>query len=577
MKTAPVQKNTSAAVLSLSKISKSFAGKTVLDDVSLDIQQGEIFGLVGPDGAGKTTLIEIVAGLTRQDRGEIIRGRGIGTIGFVPQDLALYQDLTVEESLDYQASLIDGALKDPDRYRQWKERTLSDMGLWRFRDRLTSRLSGGMRQKLALCLALIGSPGLLVLDEPTTGLDPAARLEMWRILQDLAAGGVSILISTPILSESENCHRVALIYRGSIRISGTCQDLKNSLSGFARAIVKAGAPGSPEDLEELELAISNKASIHRLGDHLEILAGKEDLAALREQLPDYAIWKDSQLTMENVFFHEVLEQSGENPGKTMAQSPPSRDRRRSGTAIEATGIEKRFGDFTAVSELDLTIEYGSILGLLGANGAGKTTCMKMLCGLTSASGGKIEINGKGDTRQASTRKSIGYMSQKFSLYEKLTVLENLRFYATVYEVPRGQRQSRIDRIVERFGLEEVGSELVGNLPLGWKQRVSFGAAVLHEPDILFLDEPTAGVDPLARRKMWQMIRELRGQGRAILVTTHYMDEAIHCDTLALMHRSRLVAAGSPLELKERFASGDDDLYLDEVFIRVIEASEGERP
>ncbi|MEY4520553.1 MAG: hypothetical protein RLZZ499_3153, partial [Cyanobacteriota bacterium] len=431
--------------------------------------------------------------------------------------------------------------------------------LEQFPNRLAGQLSGGMKQKLALCCALIAEPQVLLLDEPTTGVDPVSRREFWDLLASVAAEGVSIVVATPYLDEAERCHRIALIYEGKIQQMGTLTELRASL-GLHRLEVRAKNLPAVEKALLFNSLAKGISDLQSFGDRLDVLVtdieqGTEEIHQLlaQQQLELESLQPDEP-TLENVFVTR-LRQQGSEP--TFIEFPRYRGAQRidktqstSQIAIGATNLQKTFGEFPAVKGINLEIKYGEIYGLLGANGAGKTTTIKMLCGLLPASAGEMILASQTKNLHSSqVRSRLGYMSQKFTLYDDLTIKQNLEFYCGVYSVPSKLRREKIDWVLATCGL--VGKEdiVTGNLPGGWKQRVAFGASVMHEPEILFLDEPTSGVDPLARRQFWRLIRDFAHQGTAVLVTTHYLEEAENCNRMGFMVAGEIVAQGSPSQIK----------------------------
>lgn len=551
----------SEVVVSARQLCKNYKGVKALDGLDLEVGRGDLFGLVGPDGAGKSTALKILAGVLKASAGEAqVFGRSASAaralVGFVPQNCALYPELTVDESLAYEAGLH----RVPDDvFQKLRQKHLERMGLSQFGSRLTSKLSGGMRQNLALCCALVSQPRLILLDEPTTGLDPIARRELWQTLVALAEEGVTTIIATPFLDEAERCSRIALMYQGKIQQNGTPEELQESL-GLRRLeiTIKSAAPdqNGGKQISALSEKISlsdNIVDIYPFGDHIEVLA-KDGPAALNQIKSASGAGQlnchESTPTMENVFVMRLRALGLKELVPPAFPQVNSSSNSAAASAIRATNLVKRYGDFTAVDDLSLDIKYGEIYGLLGANGAGKTTTIKMLCGLLAPTSGQVSLAGEsGSLRSRELRRKIGYMSQKFTLYDGLTVAENLEFYSAIYELPMARRKQQLDWALATCGLAHLASSLVGSLPLGWKQRIAFGAAVMHDPQVIFLDEPTAGVDPLARRQIWRSIRDFAKRGAAILVTTHYLDEAEYCNRLCFVSASKMVTEGTPTAIK----------------------------
>ena len=532
-------------------------GKTIaIRGLDLQIRRGELFGLIGPDGAGKTTTFNILGGVMEATAGD---GKILGLpardarnyTGYLTQQFSLYPDLSVDENIYYSAGL---RLVPENQVDARRTKYLKLMQLDSFRDRLAGRLSGGMKQKLALCCALIAEPQVLLLDEPTTGVDTIARREFWDILAGLTAQNITVLVATPDLDEAERCDRVALIYNGQIQQMGSPSELKGNL-GLNRLIIRTS---QLIQAEKTLIVTGEIAEVSTLGDRLEVLVKdvKSGIAFVRDRLTQNNVQfeeiQPESPTLENVFT-TLLRQKGSVPKslpfprvKSLAISEPAKAK----IAISARNLNRVFGSFHAVVDLNLDIRYGDVYGLLGANGAGKTTAIKMLCGLLPISSGEISLAGEtGNLRSAELRQRIGYMSQKFTLYDDLTILENLQFYSGVYGIPPRQQREKIRWILSISGLEGQEHLLTRQLPGGWKQRVAFGASVIHEPEILFLDEPTSGVDVLARQQFWQLINDFARHGTAILVTTHYMNEAEQCSRMCFMVAGQKVAEGSASEIK----------------------------
>lgn len=469
------------ACVSVRGLGRRFGAITALDDVAFDVRAGELFGIVGPDGAGKTTLLRILAGVLPPSTGDAtVLGASMAReperakphVAYMAQRFGLYEDLTVRENIEFYADLY----RVPKAERPARLERLYDFSrLGDFEDRLAGALSGGMKQKLALCCALIHRPELLLLDEPTFGVDPISRRDLWLIIHEMVAEGVTAIVTTSYLEEAERCDRVALLDRGRVVAVGEPASLREALEGRLRTAAPAAGP------------------------------------AMHASAP------------------AVL-----SPAPT----------------VEAIELVRRFGDFVAVDRVTFTVERGEVFGFLGPNGAGKTTTIKMLTGLLPPSGGVARVAGVDVAREpVEARRRIGYMSQRFSLYPDLTVAENIELFAGLYGVTGDRLRERRAWVLEMAGLAGREDRLTADLPLGWKQRLALGCAVLHEPPILFLDEPTSGVDPVARQAFWELIRGLADNGTTVLVSTHYMEEAEHCDRLILMNRGRIIASGTPAELR----------------------------
>lgn len=528
--------------------------------MNLDVFAGEIFGLIGPDGAGKTTTFQILAGVMPQTAGIVeVLGQAPREVrlqmGYLTQRFSLYQDMSVWENLRYAAGLRE--VSDTEFQRR-SDRYLGLLDLARFQDRLAKQLSGGMKQKLALCCTLIHNPRLVLLDEPTTGVDPVSRREFWDILAQLASTeGITTVVATPYLDEAERCARIALMYEGQIQQCDTPARIKASLGGQRLEVLLPVA-----DLDRAEDTLRQNADlremvsdVQRFGDRLDVLTrqpqqtAKEIQRLLAQQQIAIATISTDAPTLENTFVARLRDLKGE----PIASEYPRlyRAERSVGTAIGANHLNKVFGEFHAVKNICLDIQYGEVFGLLGANGAGKTTTIKILCGLLSASSGQVTLAGEtGELRSEWVRQKIGYMSQKFTLYDDLTIDQNLEFYCGVYGIPRRHRRAKKNWVLHISDLVGQQHRMTGTLPGGWKQRVAFGASVMHEPKILFLDEPTSGVDPLARRQFWRWINEFARQGMAVLVTTHYLEEAEQCHRLGFMVAGELVAQGTPRQVKD---------------------------
>jgi ABC-2 type transport system ATP-binding protein len=536
-------------------LTKRYGPVEAVRGIDFEVTSGEIFGLIGPDGAGKTSVFQVLGGVMSATAGEaIMLGRPARdarpSVGYLTQVFSLYHDLSVSENLRYMGELRRLPAEVIDR----RGRQYLDMfGLGRFMTRLAGQLSGGMKQKLSLACALIIQPKILLLDEPTTGVDPVSRREFWDALATLSGQGITIVIATPYLDEAERCTRIALMHDGRVHDVGTPSDLRQRL-GLHRLVLRVPDLPTADDVLRSTAAITD---VQRFGDRLDVLV--DDLISgevitrqtLRNAGIDVNHIRRTSPTLENTFV-TLLRQSGGDITPAPFPVRPTEQEKRSGTsiAIGARHLTKKFGAFEAVKDVSLTVRHGEIYGLLGANGAGKTTTIKMLCGLTEPTSGETHLAGEsGFLRSALIRQRVGYMSQKFSLYEDLTIEENLDFFAGVYHVPLGERADKKRWVLSFAGLDGKGHLLTASLPGGWKQRIAFGAAVMHEPSVLFLDEPTSGVDPLARRAFWRAINDLADRGAAILVTTHYLEEAEQCNRLGLLVAGELVAEGTPSDLK----------------------------
>jgi len=549
-----VGEKSDAPAIRVRGLRKSYGSIEAVRSIDLDVNSGEIFGLIGPDGAGKTSVFQILGGVMPATAGEaIMLGRSArdarSYVGYLTQVFSLYHDLTVGENLRYMGELR--RLSDEEIEGRGR-RYLEMFGMDRFMDRLAGKLSGGMKQKLSLACALIIEPRILLLDEPTTGVDPVSRREFWDALADLSGQGITIVIATPYLDEAERCTRVSLMHGGRIHQTGTPSELRDHL-GLQRLIVRAAKLSQAEDLLDETKGIDDA---QRFGDHLDVMV--KDASAgeklTRQTLQAAGIEveeiKAAPPTLENTFVAMLRHVEDEVRATPFPIKREFQKRPADAVALGARDLTKTFGGFTAVNKVNLEVKYGEVYGLLGANGAGKTTTIKMLCGLIGPTMGEAELAGEtGSLRSSFVRQRVGYMSQKFSLYDDLTIEENLDFFAGVYQVPLAERAEKKRWVLSFSGLQGRGGQMTDSLPGGWKQRVAFGAAVMHEPSVLFLDEPTSGVDPLARRAFWKMINSFADRGMGVLVTTHYLEEAEQCNRLGFMVAGELVAQGTPSGLK----------------------------
>jgi len=607
----------SAPIIDLQNVFKRFvAGKrtiTALDGLSAEVGAGRITGLVGPDGAGKTTLIRLITGLLKPDSGSVhVLGLDASahaqkiqaSVGYMPQRFGLYEDLSVSENMDLYADLQ--GLAGADRESRF-DRLMTFTGLGPFRKRLAGRLSGGMKQKLGLACTLVRPPRLLLLDEPSVGVDPVSRRELWSIVHSLVGEGMSVLWATAYLDEAERCHEVLLLNEGRLLDAGPPRSFGDRLKGRTfimhaesadrRAVLREviGFPSVVDAIikgREIRILLSKDADADDLSRYCRDLAG----GTLQVEAVD-PVFEDSFIALlkEQGAASATPEPSGShiarpvNGGEASHEASPApvpgEGPRREGGAnngkpvIEVAGLVRKFGNFTAVDGIDFAVERGEIFGLLGPNGAGKSTTFKMLCGLLPPTDGKALVLGI-DLRWAAAvaRGRIGYMAQKFSLYGNMSVLQNMRFFASAYGLTGPTRQRKIEEELTEFGLESFADAISETLPLGYKQRLALACAIMHAPGVLFLDEPTSGVDPLVRREFWNRINAMAALGVTVMVTTHFMEEAEYCDRIGIIYRGRLVAAGTPEDLKrEHRSAGIPDPTLEDAFVDLIEHYDQEHP
>ena len=470
--------------IDVKNISKSYGRVQALSDVSFTVGKGEVFGLIGPDGAGKTSLFRILCSLLLPDVGTVaVDGYDVvkqmrevrSRVGYMPGKFSLYQDLTIEENLNFFATLFGTTVEEG--YDTIKAIYSQ---IERFKDRKAGARSGGMKQKLARSCALVHQPSVLLLDEPTTGVDPVSRKELWEMLLMLKQSGITIVASTPYLDEVRCCERVAFLDQGRVRGIGTPDDILTRFAGIF----------NPPGIED--------------GSRFNV-----------------------QGSSENV--------------------------------IEVEHLVKAYGSFHAVDDISFSVKRGEIFGFLGANGAGKTTAMHMLTGLNQPTSGTGRVVGYDiRTEYEQIKKHIGYMSQRFSLYEDLTVAENIRLFAGIYGMNKEEVTRKMDEVLKQLKFEEHTDDLVGSLPLGWKHKLAVSVSIFHDPGVVFLDEPTGGVDPATRRQFWELIYDAARRGITVFVTTHYMDEAEYCDRISIMVDGKISALGTPDELKQRFHQPDMD-------------------
>ena len=556
-----------------------------LCQINMQVPAGKIVGWVGPDGAGKTSLVRLVTGLLHPSSGNI-RVLGFDTlqdaqniqnrISYMPQKFGLYEDLSVRENFMLYAEIhgVPAQLRDQ-RYEQLMHMT--DLG--RFADRLAGNLSGGMKQKLGLACTLVRSPDLLLLDEPTVGVDPLSRRELWRIIQDLVTQEqLSVIVATTYLDEAEACDEVFVLNEGTLLTQGTpaaiAQVAENLCYRFSV---------EPQDNSRLIQA--------RLYDRRDCILdavpqGEGVHLVRRPAVEPSSIQALAPYTLEPVIasledgFMLLLRQQLEQSHRSVIQSETPTNQLISSVqpkntdgeiVIEVKDLVRKFGDFTAVDRTNFAVRRGEVFGLLGPNGAGKTTTFRMLCGLLPATSGFLQVAGVNlRTARAQARQKVGYVSQKFALYGVLTVLENLQFYGKTYGLRGDYLEQRIQTILQQFDLKNYAESISGQLPGGFKQRLAMGVGLLHEPEVLFLDEPTSGTDPIARREFWRRITDLSLNGTTIVVTTHFMEEAEYCDRIVIQDAGKVLTLGTPSEV--RHFQGCSYVTMDEAFIGIVETA-----
>ncbi len=554
------------------------AGSAALDAVSAEIPLGGISGLVGPDGAGKTTLMRLMAGLLKPTAGSLSvvgldplsQGAELRTVlGYMPQKFGLYEDLTVEENLDLYADLrgVVGA----ERKRSFSE-LLAFTDLAAFTDRPAGKLSGGMKQKLGLACVLLGRPRVLLLDEPSVGVDPISRRELWRMVTALAADGMAVVWSTSYLDEAERCAFILLMNAGRVAYAGPPADLTGRLAGRSvqltgietnRRALLGRALDAPQVMDGVIQGSRIRLVLRAAGD-------APDLAALAAG-PAAALVAVAP-RLEDAFIDILGGGPGGHSGLAAVMPPVSLPEASRGAVIRAEALTKKFGDFAATDNVTFSVPQGEIFGLLGPNGAGKSTTFKMLCGLLVPTSGTASVLGIDLGRDAArARQELGYMAQKFSLYGNLSVLQNLTFFSGVYGLEGRRQAGKIDEMIHAFALGPYLGTTPTDLSLGYKQRLALACALMHDPAVLFLDEPTSGVDPVTRREFWGHINGVVQKGVTVMVTTHFMDEAEYCDRIGLVYRGQMIAVGPPDALKATAATAEvPDPTMEEAFIALVE-------
>lgn len=534
-----------------------------IDSLNLGIEKGKITGLIGPDGAGKTTLIRLIAGLLTPTSGEVdTLGLNPTTqkqlinekIGYMPQKFGLYEDLSVIENLTLYSELKGIHKKDKDAIF---EKLLTFTDLKRFQSRLAGDLSGGMKQKLGLACALLGTPELLLLDEPSVGVDPISRRELMRMVRELAGSGIAILWSTAYLDEAQSFDTCILLDEGKVIYSGIPAELTARVNN--RVFLARNNENNRTLLKRLLKDGRGITDAVIQGDAVRVVLEK-----------DFSnVYGISLTPAEPRFEDAVIDILGGCPkGESIIAKTFELKETELENVIEAVDLVKKYGDFYAVKKNTFHIKKGEIFGLLGPNGAGKSTSFKMMCGLATPTAGTARIMGQDIlTNPSKARSYLGYMAQKFSLYGGLNVYQNLQFFSGIYGLGWKSRRERIDEIIDMFHFKKYLTHNAIELPLGYKQRLSLACAIMHNPPVLFLDEPTSGVDPLTRRDFWNHINSLAEKGVTVMVTTHFMDEAEYCDRISLFYRGEAIATGTPNDLK---AMVSPTATMEDAFVGLIE-------
>lgn len=560
----------------------------ILSSISLRLETGRLVALVGADGAGKTTLMRIAAGILPPTSGRVLAfgrdlyGRGaerMNSCGYMPQKFGLYEDLSVAENFRLYADLF--GLSAPEREARTK-RLLAMTALTDFTERPAGRLSGGMKQKLGLACALLNRPRILLLDEPTVGVDPLSRRELWRILRENAAGrNMLIVVATTYMDEARLCDEVVMLENGRMQTTDTPARIAGIAAGrvyFAREKTPEGSVRALQDRLIADTQLLLDAVPEADGVHV-LAADGVDGARLRSRYPEVD-FRPCEASFEDGYLALRREKLGvESSGKAeddvllelLGQAPQAGPRAEDARCvIRARGLVRRFGSFVAVDKTDFDVGRGEIFGLLGPNGAGKTTTFKMLCGLLEVSEGELFVAGV-DVRRSreKARELLGYMSQKFSLYPGLSVRENLMFFAGAYGLTGAKGRERVEQLMRAFGLNSFAGHDAGTLPGGYKQRLSMAAALLHRPKILFLDEPTSGADIPTRRRFWRWVTALARSGTTVVVTTHFMEEALYCDRILIQDAGKSLILGTPETVRAGCAT------MNEAFIRVVTKARGQ--
>jgi ABC-2 type transport system ATP-binding protein len=563
-----------SAAVEIRDVGKRFEETEALKGISATIRAGSLTGLVGPDGAGKTTLMRMLAALMTPTAGAIrVAGFDVASdaaaihrvTGYMPQRFGLYEDLSVRENLNLYADLRGLARGEAAKQFQ---RLLEFTGLAPFARRLAGQLSGGMKQKLGLACALMARPRVLLLDEPSVGVDPVSRQELWCMVQDLASDGMTVVWATAYLDEAERCDEVILLEEGALVYDGAPGELTRRIAGRSYLVSGLACDRRAFLAGALDLASVRDGVIQGASVRL-VLAEREPADSLRQLVAAHSGRLAPVRPRFEDAFIDLLEGGAEGHSAIAARMEAVEADRE--IMVSCRNLTRRFGDFTATDHISFDVRRGEVLGLLGPNGAGKSTTFKMLCGLLKPSEGEAEVAGL-DLRSSGTeaKRQLGYMAQKFSLYGLMTVRQNLQFFSGIYGLRGRLRQQRMAEMVEVFHLHPYLHESPETLPLGFKQRMALACALMHRPRVLFLDEPTSGVDPITRREFWTHITGLVRRGVTVLVTTHFMEEAEYCDRVALVNRARLIALDTPDALKARVAGPDcPEPTMEEAFIRLV--------
>ena len=571
-------------VVEAASVTKRFKDlTTAVDQLNIQAARGKMTALIGPDGAGKTTFLRMVCGLLVPTGGSLfVLGRNMSKnpeaiqdlLGYMPQRFGLYEDLTCMENMNLYADLH--GISAEERKERF-EKLFHMTGLAPFAQRLAGKLSGGMKQKLGLACTLVRTPELLVLDEPTVGVDPLSRRELWEILKELVAEEqISVLVSTAYMEEAELCNEVYILNKGKLLDRGTPEELRKKTEGlcYTAKIPEGISPrilqaALLDDRESVDDAVPEKGNVRF------ILKKNEPL----EKIKAFSYYPDLETEsvpprLEDSFMLALREaEEKENSLAGFEVDYKKHVLISEDVDIKVKNLVRRFGDFVAVDNTSFQVHKGEIFGLLGPNGAGKSTTFKMLCGLLPASSGELSVAGVNlRTARAAARANVGYVAQKFSLYGMLTVRENLEFFGGAYGLTRSRIKKRMEAVLSQFDLRGVENTIAGDLPGGYKQRLSMAAALLHEPKILFLDEPTSGIDPPARRIFWRQITALAAQGTTVIITTHFMDEAEYCDRIMIQDQGKMLILGTPEEVRRR---GDENMSMNEAFIAIVEKNRRE--